>query len=270
MIQIYSPEQMAIKPFIFAPIPELQDTIILGCQELALPDFKQRLYSKVGNNAISTFHLCVFYYKELPNDHVISMSFPSMIPEEGSNRLGQVLTIGAAFDKNLFTLNAHASSFCLYLLEAFNNIFELDIYQNGADEFILSLSDESKTANVEQKIKTFFLTTTNLLHLLPQKEIVNKNLKSWLPLGLLEARNRPIQIILCRKNENIKSHIEIILFFINDALNNARQKNLDVFFSGIKTDCHVQIIQCLPEDLQINTDQASVQFINGKPIIAIR
>ncbi len=270
MVHIYNPENFSIKPFIVMPLPEHQDTIILGSKELAQPDFKHELFSRVGNDPVDTIHICGFRYSLLPNEFIISISFPSSIPEAKSNRLGQVFTIGASFKKHLFNQNYNISLFCIYMIEAFNSIFNLNLFENGSDVFIVAYPDKNNAEKKLEKLIEFYLAVTNLFYLLPNQEAINKKIKNFLTSMNFAEEFKPINIILCKKDINIKNYIELVLYYLNDILSRETTKNIDFSCGHLEKNEHFKIVQCLPNDFQANSNNISIDLVNGNQIITIK
>jgi hypothetical protein len=268
----YQKDGLTILPFIQAPVGTVyQETLILCENNIKEKesDFKESIRRHYKNEIIDSVYIRLFEYKP---HFVISISFPSETLERGTNRKGQVLTIGALFEKNLFNNRMYCSSFCIQLIETINYIFELDLYQNGVDKFLRFLNDESKFELFEKKLTTLKVLTSNSHHLLnPSSSFISKfDLNK---LSVLTDKVSPKissnTILLCKKNLSSKGTIEVALAFFDEILNSNPNSKIDYANKKYENELEFHIIPCLPDNLDLNNKIRIITTVSNNGILLI-
>jgi hypothetical protein len=148
----YNKENDFILPYIIAPLGAMQDTVILGSNYITAKqeDFISEIDSATID--INTIGARVANYNDFLNVYI---TFATDCEEIGSQRKGLNLTVGALIHKEIFAKKVHICKFYMqFLINKFNEVFNMDLYKDGAKQFI-SLTSKNEN-NFKPYLEKFY------------------------------------------------------------------------------------------------------------------
>lgn len=159
-------EARSIKPFIIAPVGDLQTTFAVAPKELAKKEGQllQEIFSKEFDSTKPPF-VRVFAFEE---QYIVSITFSSDIVEKGSGRKGLFFTIGVSIDESFlkdngapkislflktFIILFHSIGIDLYTRDGCNKI--VSDFQNSENYEFLSLKTEEYVRLIYDSLKNY-------------------------------------------------------------------------------------------------------------------
>lgn len=220
-------KSQSILPFVIAPLPKEQDSFIIAPQSLTRdePHFIDSVFEGSHNTLLKTLCLRVFEYK---NKVVITLIIPTDVPEEGSERLGLNLTLGALIDQLVFTQYVEPSAnFFQYFISIINDKFDVDILQNGAKVII------ERIKNNDIELKSIFSKISNSLSYYPlrKSQPIDKIFSFLRRLNPLKKKILSPLYILYEENK-ADSYIQVFLSMVDKFLCDRLQLPLTINISS--------------------------------------
>ena len=240
----YKDDDKLILPFIVAPVSQQQDSLIIAPQSIAKihDSFLNQIYSTIPNTELSFVYIRAFDY----NSYVaIIVIFPSSIKEDKTNRSGLVLTLGALIDKKVFIDYSYPSStyFDLFIL-LFNDIFNVDLFKNGADNILKQLT----LPKFYPKLKNNFERLLLILHRSTFNIRRSDNFRFSLRFRKKNKYTSLPKMIIHEHKMDVNSYLKFFLSEIDRHLEQIKQSKIDVSSDHLLGDNSLTLlnVNCLP------------------------
>jgi hypothetical protein len=241
-------EDGLILPYIVAFTPSKQDEIILGPEQITRNenDFISNL-NRSNDDIISSLPFAgAFPYN---NEYLsIYITFPTEAKEQGSNRSGLYLTLGALVHNTVFDNYIPCRYFMEYYLLLFCEKFSLDLKNSGSTDFIEKLKCKSDQDFIK---KLNGLKEYLKLSLFQFKKTPSPNVFVKLYRKLLNqiTKNSFPQFILCMEDENPIDRLLLFFSTMDEYIQLNKSTTVSLFASSEHFNKAVVLIPCLPNHI---------------------
>lgn len=152
---IYEVDDSAIYPFIIAPVPSKQDTIIV-CPKFLLANesnFISHTYKQLSPDTTNSIVAQVYKFEKY-YCYCINF-FHAEAVEIASKRKGLWLSVGALMEKNEFRNSNILNSHHRLLLQVFNHMTGHSLESGQGFEFLMRLQNDSNKTLLDQQLASF-------------------------------------------------------------------------------------------------------------------
>jgi hypothetical protein len=260
---LYYQEENPILPFIVAPFFENQDTLIVAPQILSQKhdEFLNQLYATVPNSTPGNIYVRIFNYESYL---VVMVMFSSNQREQGSNRKGLVLTLGALIERQIFgSYDLPSSNFFKIYLTTFSQLFESDVFDIGVDSIIAKINNEEHHPEVKRKLITLLGILLNIT-----ETLYKRKRHFWERLFSRKWKLSSLPEIIIYDKIATSSFVDIFLSEIDSHLDQTWFDKIDVGSPSIEGQKSITFLKLdfpLPNDVKA----AKVMKFNGEKLIKI-
>lgn len=259
-----------ILPYVVAHTPLRQMQIILGASKITHGESK--FIEGIGTDKdgmkleFPLARACVH-----DQDHLnIYITLPTENKELGTGRLGLNVTLGALIYKGVFKEFVPCYNFMKYYVHRFNKIFDLELSEDGASEFIQMLSDEEERPDILRRMTELRDDLETSFFQIPKAKVTLGD-KYRRIFNTKLGNTRFPKFLLCPIDANIIEQLLAFFIVIDENVRSNGKFNIDLFAIIGEGDYSTKIIPCLPKELLRLTESNAkgIAIVNNRRAIKL-